>query len=114
VSAVQSLARAADSLDQRDAFPTWRIANELAPADLGTAIELSRLAAGRGELHYAIWVLERLRDFRADLSADFHVTLSWLYVTAERVEEARLEAQLGRVKDPASSGVLELLAHLDS
>ncbi len=119
VEAVQSLARAAENLQPGEAFATWRIANGLAPADLDTAIELSRLAAQRGEVPYAIWVLERLRDFRDDLSSDFHVTLSWLYLMAERLGDARLEAQLARVKDPqldgaVSSGVSELWAQLES
>lgn len=110
--AVQSLARAAEGLGELDAYASWRIANGLAPADLATAIELSRIAASRGELSYAIWVLERLRDFRSDLDADVHVTLSWLYLTANRAGEARLEAQLARVKDPESTAVHELWAHL--
>jgi len=111
--AVQSLARAAEGLGEHDAYASWRIANGLAPADLATAIEVSRIAASRGELSYAIWVLERLRDFRSDLGADVHTTLSWLYLTANRAGEARLEAQLARVKDPDSPGVHELWAHLD-
>jgi tetratricopeptide (TPR) repeat protein len=112
--AVRILARAGESLGQHDALATWRIANALDPSDLETAIELSRLAAGAGELAYAIWVLERLRDFQHDLSADFHITLSWLYLSTDRAGDARLEAQIARVKDPASSGVYELCAHLDS
>jgi tetratricopeptide (TPR) repeat protein len=114
VGAVRILARAGESLGQHDALATWRIANALDPSDLETAIELSRLAAGAGEFAYAIWVLERLRDFQHDLSADFHITLSWLYLSTERAGDARLEAQIARVKDPASSGVFELCAHLDS
>jgi tetratricopeptide (TPR) repeat protein len=114
VGAVRILARAGESLGQHDALATWRIANALDPSDLETAIELSRLAAGAGEFAYAIWVLERLRDFKHDLAADFHVTLSWLYLSTDRAGDARLEAQIARVKDPASSGVSELCAHLDS
>lgn len=113
LSAVQSLARAAEGIGEHDAYASWRIANGLAPADLGTAIELSRIAASRGELSYAIWVLERLRDFRSDLDADVHVTLSWLYLTANRAGEARLEAQLARVKAPESPSVHELWAHFE-
>lgn len=111
--AVQSLARAADRLEQADAFASFRIANGLAPADLGAAIELGRLAAARGELSYAIWVLERVREFRNDLVADFHVTLGWLYLSSGRLGEARLEAELGRVKEPQSIGVHELWAQLE-
>jgi SAM-dependent methyltransferase len=113
LGAVRILARTAGSMEQQDAFATWQIANALAPTDFETAIELARLAAGRGELPYAIWVLERLRDFRSDLASEFHVTLSWLYLTAERAGDARLEAQLARAKDPASGSVLELWAHLN-
>jgi SAM-dependent methyltransferase len=114
VSAVRILARTASSLAQHDAFASWRIANALDPADFETAIELARLAAGRDELPYAVWVLERLRDFRDDLASEFHVTLSWLYLTAERAGDARLEAQLARTKDPQSGSVVELWAHLDA
>jgi tetratricopeptide (TPR) repeat protein len=112
--AVQSLARAADRLEQVDAFASFRIANGLAPADLSAAIELGRLSAARGELGYAIWLLERVREFRDDLVADFHVTLGWLYLGSGRLGEARLEAELGRVKEPQSSGVHELWARLEA
>jgi tetratricopeptide (TPR) repeat protein len=112
VVAMQALARGAQKLEQADAFASWRIANALAPADIETAIELSRLAAARGQLGYAIWVLERVRAFRDDLVADFHVTLGWLYVSHGRLGEARLEAELARVKEPGSSAVRELWAEL--
>ncbi|HTV21379.1 MAG TPA: methyltransferase domain-containing protein [Polyangiaceae bacterium] len=113
-NAVQSLARAAESLQRDEAFATWRIANGLAPADIAVASEASRLASERGEHMYAIWVLERLREFRGELGVDFHTTLAWLYVNAERVGEARLEAELARAKDPDAPGVKELWAHLGS
>jgi 2-polyprenyl-3-methyl-5-hydroxy-6-metoxy-1,4-benzoquinol methylase len=113
-NAVQCLARAAANLKEDEAFASWRIANGLAPADIGVASEASRLAAERGEHRYAIWVLERLREFHADLGVDYHVTLSWLYMTAERLGEARLEAEIARVKDPEAPGVKELWAHVGS
>lgn len=112
--AVQAVARAAEGLRDVDAYATWRIANGLTPADFDTAIEVARSAAGLGDLPFAIWVLERLRDFRADLPADFHVTLSWLYLTAGRRGDAGLEAELARVKDPDSAAVMELCAHSSS
>jgi predicted TPR repeat methyltransferase len=113
-NAVQSLARAAESLQRDEAFASWRIANGLTPADIGVASEASRLAAERGEHMYAIWVLERLREFHGDLGVDYHVTLAWLYVNAGRLGEARLEGELARAQDPDSMGVKELWAHLDS
>jgi len=113
-NAVQSLARAAEGLQRDEAFASWRIANGLAPADIGVASETSRLASERGEHMYAIWVLERLRDFHGDLGVDYHVTLAWLYVNAGRQGEARLEAELARAKDPDAMGVKELWAHLGS
>jgi SAM-dependent methyltransferase len=113
-AAVQAVARAAEGLRDVDAYATWRIANGLAPADFDTAIEVARCAAGLGDLPFAIWVLERLRDFRADLPADFHVTLSWLYLTSGRGGDARLEAELARVKDADSAAVIELCAQLSS
>ena len=114
LSAVQVMAGAADRLEQPEAFASWRIANGLAPSDLASAIEASRLAAAHGELPYAIWVLERVRKFRDDLGADFHVTLAWLYAARECFGAARLEAELARVQEPESEAVLDLLAHLDS
>lgn len=113
-SAVQSLARAAATLKEEDAFASWRIANGLEPADIGVASEVSRLAAARGEFMYAAWVLERLRDFHEDLGVDYHVTLAWLYWTAGRQGEARLEAEIARVKDPDALEVKELWAQLGS
>jgi hypothetical protein len=59
-------------------------------------------------------VLERLREFHAELNADYHVTLAWLYITAERNGDARLEAEVARVMDPESEGVKELWAYLGS
>lgn len=114
LAAVQVLAAGADQLQQPEAYASWRLANGLAPADLAAAIETSRLAAARGELPYAVWVLERVRMFREDLSADFHVTLAWLYAGRERLGDARLEAELARVKAPDSAAVRELLAQLDA
>lgn len=111
-SAVQSLARAAESLQRDEALASWRLANGLAPADVAVASEVSRLASERGEHLYAIWVLERLRDFHGDLGVDYHVTLAWLYVNADRLGDARLEAELARAKEPESAGVKELWAQL--
>lgn len=113
-NAVQSLARAAETLQRDEAFATWRIANGLAPADIGVASETSRLAAERGEHMFAIWVLERLREFHGDLGVDYHVTLAWLYIDAGRLGEARLEGELARAKDPDAAGVKELWAQLGS
>lgn len=110
--AVQSLARAAAGLQRDEAFTTWRIANGLAPADIGVASETSRMAAERGQHQYALWVLERLREFHGDLGVDYHVTLAWLYATAGRLGEARLEAELARAKEPESAEVKELWTHL--
>src|SRR5690606_13478991 len=47
--AVQSLARAAGTDQQDEALAALRVANDLAPADLAVACELSRLAACRGQ-----------------------------------------------------------------
>lgn len=110
--AVQSLAHAAHRLEQPDAVASWRLANGLAPADLTSAIELARLSAASGEVEFAIWVLERVRGYRADLPCDFHVTLGWLYATNARLGEARLEVELARVKEPGSLAVTEFLAYL--
>jgi SAM-dependent methyltransferase len=112
--AVQSLARAAGSLQEEEAFASWRIANGLAPADIGVATELSRIAANCGQVPYAIWVMERLRDFHSQLGVDYHVTLAWLLVAADRVGEARLEAEIAKVMDPESLGVRELCEQLSS
>lgn len=109
---VRALGRLAGALEQQDAYAAWRIASGLCPAHLESAVELSRAAAQRGELPYAIWVLERLRDYHTDLDAAVHETLSWLYLTAERVDDARLEAALAQVKAPESSSVAELCAHI--
>ena len=86
----------------------------LAPSDVEIATEVARRAAGRADLGYAIWVLERVREFRPDLGVDYHVALAWLYITADRMGDARLEAELARVMDPESAGVKELWEHLGS
>jgi Flp pilus assembly protein TadD len=111
-NAVAALARAADSLSQNDAFATWRIASCLAPSDPLAASELSRMAAERGDLPHAIWVLERLREFNHELSSDFHVTLAWLCLAAERLGDARVEVEMAHAIDPQSPAVLEVRAHL--
>jgi len=112
--AVQALANAAHQLEQPEAVASWRLANGLAPSDLASAIELARRSAVSGEVQFAIWVLERVRGYRADLPSDFHVTLAWLYASHGSLGEASLEAELARVKEPGSLAVTELLAHLTS
>jgi len=113
-SAMQSLARAAGVMIDDEAYASWRIANGLVPSDVGIATEVARRAAARSELGYAIWVLERVRQFRPDLGVDYHLALAWLYVTADRIGDARLEAELARVMKPESAGVKELWEHLGS
>lgn len=110
----RALARAAEQLQHSDALTTWRLANSLAPGDLQTAIELARLSAEQGEMPYAIWVLERAREFCGELGCDFHVTLAWLLLGANRVGEAQVEAEIARVQQPESEGVVELWAHLQA
>jgi SAM-dependent methyltransferase len=112
-NAMQVLARAAGALQQNEAYASYRIASSLAPADRRAATELARLAAQRGEIEYAIWVLERLRSFDDGQSADFHVTLGWLHVLSQRPGDARVEADIARIKQPGSQPVKELLACLD-
>jgi hypothetical protein len=112
-NAMQVLARAAGALQQNEAYASYRIASSLAPADRRAATELARLAAQRGEIEYAIWVLERLRSFDDGQGADFHVTLGWLHVLSQRPGDARVEADIARIKQPGSQPVKELLACLD-
>lgn len=112
--AMQCLARAAGVMLDDEAYASWRIANGLVPSDVEIATEVARRAAVRSDLRYAIWVLERVREFRPDLGVDYHVTLAWLYLTADRPGDARLEAELARVMDPESAGVKELWEHLGS
>jgi SAM-dependent methyltransferase len=112
--AAQALAESADSLQQEDALAAWRITSNLAPADLKAASELARHACARGDVAYAIGVLERLRQFRSDLGVDFHVTLAWLCLQAGRSGDARLEAEVARVMDPEAEAVLELWAELEA
>lgn len=113
-AAVQCLARAAGEVRDDEAYASWRIANGLVPGDIDVATELARRAVARSDLSYAIWVLERLREFRENLSADYHVTLAWLYATAGRTGDARLEAELARVMEPLSTGVKELWEFLET
>jgi tetratricopeptide (TPR) repeat protein len=113
-AAAQALAEAAESLQQADALAAWRLTSSLAPADVRAASELARLAAERGDFAYAISVLERLRDFRADVGVDFHVTLGWLCLQAGRTADARLEAEMARVIDPDAGAVRELWARIEA
>jgi SAM-dependent methyltransferase len=113
-AAAQALAEAADSLQQADALAAWRLTSSLAPADVRAASELARLAAERGDFAYAISVLERLREFRADVGVDFHVTLGWLCLQAGRVADAQLEAEVARVMDPEGDAVRELWARIEA
>lgn len=108
------LAKAAGEMKHEDSLTTWRLANSLAPGDLQTAIELARASSEQGELPYAIWVMERVRDFCGELGCDFHVTLAWLLMGAGRVGEAQVEAEIARVQRPDSASVADLWEHLQT
>lgn len=109
-AAAAALAVTATVLGQSDALAAWRIANALDPTEPSVAVHLAEAAAGAGDLGLAIWVLERLREFGAAESLDLHVTCAWLYVMADRLPEARLEVQLGKVLEPQSAALEELEA----
>lgn len=111
--AVQALAHAARGLQQNDAYASFRLASALAPADARAATELARLAAERGDFDYAIWVMERLRQFDPAQGTDFHLTLGWLCVNAGREGDARVEADIARAQAPDSPEVRELCTSLD-
>ncbi|MBM4363435.1 MAG: hypothetical protein FJ104_12195, partial [Deltaproteobacteria bacterium] len=109
-----ALAMVASSLDHPDAVPAWRIAQRLAPDDLGVATALARTAADRGDPLLGIHTFERLRAYGDPLPADFYVVTALLLRAAGRGADARLELDVARRLDPGNPAVNDLCAELDA
>jgi SAM-dependent methyltransferase len=107
-----ALAQAMDHLSPRDAFHAYRIAERLAPTNLGVASRLAALAADRGDYAFGISVFERLRAYGDRLPIDFYVTLALLHLAEGRRADAILELRLARTLDPAHPAVCELWSEL--
>ena len=111
-SASISMAIAAEQLGRAEAFNAWRIAVNLAPADLAAAAGLARVSAARQNLPFAIQVFERLRGYGSALGVDFHITLGWLLLADGRKNDAGVEARYAASIAPEHPAVAELLAAL--
>jgi tetratricopeptide (TPR) repeat protein len=99
-----------ERLESADAFNAWRAAVNLAPDDVGLVTALGRVAAMRGEYHYAICAFDHARAYGDDLGPDFHVTLGWLLLADGRRQDAALEARHAQALAPEDESAKELLA----
>ena len=111
-AASRAIAQAMDQLSTRDAFHAYRIAERLAPTELGVVSRLAALAADRGDYAFGISVFERLRSYGDTLPLDFYVTLALLYLAEGRRADAILELRVARAIDPTHTAVSELWAEL--
>jgi SAM-dependent methyltransferase len=107
-----AVASTLDRMSAQDAFDAWRIAERLAPSELGIATRVAALAADRGDYAFGIAVFERLRAYGDKLPMDFHVTLALLLLAEGRRADALLELRLARTIDPHHPAVSELWSEL--
>lgn len=100
----------ADQLPPAEKIALFANAARLAPADVDAAVCLARHAAGHEAYHVGIAALERVRNYHRQLPADFHLTLGWMYLMADRVEDALMESKIAKALCPEGDEVDELLA----
>jgi SAM-dependent methyltransferase len=82
---------------------------KLDPSNVELAASLAIAAADAQLYSIGILALERVREYHSVLSADFHLTLGWLYLVTGQVDEALLECKLAGVVDAQHSGIEDLM-----
>ncbi|GEM_PF-563660 len=100
----------AASLPVAEKIALWANASRLDPVSVDVAVSLARVAASHEAYHVGITALEKVREYHPRLSADFHLTLGWMYLMASRIEDALMECRLATVTEPESPAIAELLA----
>jgi len=106
-----SLAQAVGvNLTPAESIALWSNVARLAPASVDIAVDLARAAASQEAYHVGITALERVREYYPQLSADFHLTLGWMYLMSSRVEESLMECRLAMVVEPDNEASGELMA----
>lgn len=109
--AVHALVRALEGhVEANEALALWALAVRLCPDEIASAVALAGAAANQGTYALGITALERIREFEAAVSVDFHMMLGWLYVMSGRSEDALIEAKIAALKSPGNAEVDALLA----
>lgn len=106
-----SLAQAVGvNLTPAESIALWSNVVRLAPSSVDVAVNLARTAAAHEAYHVGITALERVREYHPSLSADFHLTLGWMYLMSSRVEDSLMECRLAMVVEPDNEASGELMA----
>jgi tetratricopeptide (TPR) repeat protein len=90
------------------AVTAWRHAVDLAPARQDVVFAFAQAVANAGDAPAAIRAMERLMSYGAKLSADYHLTVAWLLLQAERANDARLELRQATLLAPDHPALGEL------
>jgi SAM-dependent methyltransferase len=94
--------------------PTERIARlsaalKLDPSNVELAVSLAIAASDAQICFVGTRALERVREYHVAMSADFHLTLGWLYLISGRVDEALLECKLANIAESGHPGIQDLM-----
>jgi SAM-dependent methyltransferase len=82
---------------------------KLDPSNVELAVSLAIAASDAQMCFVGTRALERVREYHTALSADFHLTLGWLYLVSGRVDEALLQGKLANIAAPQHPGIQDLM-----
>lgn len=99
-----------ENLSPAESIALWSNAARLAPAAVDVAVSLARAAASHDAYHVGIVALERVREYHPCLPADFHLTLGWMYLMSNRIEDAQMQCRLASVVEPDNPATGDLMA----
>jgi SAM-dependent methyltransferase len=100
------------NLTPAESIALWSNAARLAPAAVDVAVSLARTAAAHDAYHVGITALERVREYHPCLPADFHLTLGWMYLMSNRLEDAQMQCRMAALVEPENPATAELMAAL--
>lgn len=100
------------NLTPAESIALWSNAARLAPAAVDVAVSLARTAAAHDAYHVGITALERVREYHPCLPADFHLTLGWMYLMSNRLEDAQMQCRMASLVEPENLATAELMAAL--
>ena len=100
------------NLTPAESIALWSNAARLAPAAVDVAVSLARTAAAHDAYHVGITALERVREYHPCLPADFHLTLGWMYLMSNRLEDAQMQCRMAAIVEPENAATADLMAAL--
>jgi tetratricopeptide (TPR) repeat protein len=107
------LAEALQAVNHPQTLQAWATAARAAPSDLDVASRLARCFAAQGDYQAGINALTRVREYRQQVDANFHVVLGWLHLLDDKHPEALRQARSAWLLEPGGSAALELWHALD-